>query len=86
MSVNTPTKTFGVGAGEAADLQFSGNAPLNGIAELSTFPKIVVEKSTLPVRTAEAMARILRANSNRIHFEVLKPRISCGGIPRSQIY
>ena len=41
------------------------------IAELSTFPKIVVEKSTLPVRTAEAMARILRANSNKIHFEVV---------------
>jgi len=70
VSVNTPTKTFGVGAGEAADLQF-WERTARRIAELSTFPKIVVEKSTLPVRTAEAMARILRANSSRIHFEVL---------------
>lgn len=70
VSVNTPTKTFGVGAGEAADLQF-WEQTARRIAELSTFPKIVVEKSTLPVRTAEAMARILRANSNRIQFEVL---------------
>ncbi len=70
VSVNTPTKTFGVGAGEAADLQY-WEQTARRIAELSTFPKIVVEKSTLPVRTAEAMARILRANSQTIQFEVL---------------
>lgn len=70
VSVNTPTKTFGVGAGEAADLQY-WEQTARRIAELSTFPKIVVEKSTLPVRTAEAMARILRANSHTIQFEVL---------------
>lgn len=70
VSVNTPTKTFGVGAGEAADLQY-WEQTARRIAELSTFPKIVVEKSTLPVRTAEAMARILKANSRSIHFEVL---------------
>ncbi len=70
VSVNTPTKTFGVGAGEAADLQY-WEQTARRIAELATFPKIVVEKSTLPVRTAEAMARILRENSKQIHFEVL---------------
>ncbi len=70
VSVNTPTKTFGVGAGEAADLQY-WERTARRIAELSTFPKIVVEKSTLPVRTAEAMARILNANSGNVHFEVL---------------
>ena len=58
VSVNTPTKTFGQGAGRAADLQYwEQTARL--IARRSTRPKIVVEKSTLPVRTAEAMEAIL---------------------------
>lgn len=70
VSVNTPTKSFGRGAGEAADLQY-WELTARKIAELSTFPKVVVEKSTLPVRTAEAMARILRANSQKLHFEVV---------------
>ncbi|MFQ5559707.1 MAG: nucleotide sugar dehydrogenase [Nitrospinota bacterium] len=70
VSVNTPTKTYGSGAGEAADLQY-WEKTARQIAKVAKAPKIVVEKSTLPVRTAEAMARILRANSNNIHFEVL---------------
>lgn len=70
VSVNTPTKTFGRGAGEAADLQY-WEQTARKIAELSTAPKIVVEKSTLPVRTAAAMARILHANSKQIQFDVL---------------
>lgn len=70
VSVNTPTKTFGQGAGEAADLQY-WELTARKIAEIATTPKIVVEKSTLPVRTAEAMSRILRANSGGVEFEVL---------------
>ena len=70
VSVNTPTKTFGVGAGEAADLQY-WEKTARMIAKISTSTKIVVEKSTLPVRTAEAMASILKANSGGIQFEVL---------------
>jgi UDPglucose 6-dehydrogenase len=70
VSVNTPTKTFGVGAGEAADLQY-WERTARMISEVSQSPKIVVEKSTLPVRTAEAMAKILRANSKGIAFEVV---------------
>lgn len=70
VSVNTPTKTFGIGAGEAADLQY-WEKTARKIAEISKGPKIVIEKSTLPVRTAEAMDRILRANSKGINFEVL---------------
>ncbi len=70
VSVNTPTKTYGVGAGEAADLQY-WEATARQIARVAESSKIVVEKSTLPVRTAEAMARILRANSGGLHFEVL---------------
>ena len=54
VSVNTPTKSFGLGAGKAADLQY-WEKTARQILENSTSSKIVVEKSTLPVRTAEAM-------------------------------
>ncbi|MHB9081874.1 MAG: nucleotide sugar dehydrogenase, partial [Pirellulaceae bacterium] len=75
VSVNTPTKTFGQGSGRAADLQY-WEKTARQIRACSTTDKIVVEKSTLPVRTAEAMKRILHSNSNSknttgIHFEVL---------------
>ena len=72
VSVNTPTKTFGQGAGRAADLQY-WEKTARQILENSTSPKIVVEKSTLPVRTAEAMERILTSEGgcNCARFEVL---------------
>ena len=70
VSVNTPTKTFGSGAGKAADLQFwEKSARL--IAEQSEDEKIVVEKSTLPVRAAEAIHRILQSNDKGLKFTVL---------------
>jgi UDPglucose 6-dehydrogenase len=70
VSVNTPTKTFGQGAGKAADLQF-WEKTARQIVSNSTSPKIVVEKSTLPVRTAEAMERILDSNVQGLHFDVV---------------
>src|SRR5215212_7913454 len=70
VSVNTPTKTFGQGAGRAADLQY-WEKTARQILENSTSSKIVVEKSTLPVRTAEAMERILNSNNKGLHFDVL---------------
>lgn len=70
VSVNTPTKTFGEGAGSASDLQY-WELCARRIKEVSTSDKIIVEKSTLPVRTAEAMERVLRAGDNPVHFEVL---------------
>jgi UDPglucose 6-dehydrogenase len=70
VSVNTPTKSFGHGAGKAADLQF-WEKTARQILVHATNDKIVVEKSTLPVRTAEAMERILNQNTKNIHFEVL---------------
>ena len=70
VSVNTPTKMFGKGAGRAADLQY-WEKTARQILENSTSSKIVVEKSTLPVRTAEAMERILNSNANGLHFDVL---------------
>ncbi|MEO7425332.1 MAG: nucleotide sugar dehydrogenase [Fibrobacteria bacterium] len=70
VSVNTPTKTFGQGAGQAADLQYWEKTARQILAN-SDGNKIIIEKSTLPVRTAEAMERILNANSKGIHFDVL---------------
>jgi UDPglucose 6-dehydrogenase len=70
VSVNTPTKTFGQGAGKAADLQY-WEKTARQIVENSTTSKIVVEKSTLPVRTAEAMEYILNSNSKGLFFDVL---------------
>ncbi|MFW6221524.1 MAG: UDP-glucose 6-dehydrogenase [Fibrobacterota bacterium] len=70
VSVNTPTKTFGEGAGKAADLQYWEKTARN-IVKNSESDKIIVEKSTLPVRTARAMERILSANEKGIHFEVV---------------
>jgi UDPglucose 6-dehydrogenase len=70
VSVNTPTKTFGQGSGRAADLQYWEKTARQILAH-STSDKIVVEKSTLPVRTAEAMERILRSGKAGVHFEVL---------------
>jgi UDPglucose 6-dehydrogenase len=71
VSVNTPTKTFGEGAGRAADLQYWEKTARQIVAN-STTNKVIVEKSTLPVRTAEAMERILKANSSgAVRFEVL---------------
>ena len=70
VSVNTPTKTFGQGAGRAADLQY-WEKTARQIVRNSTSAKVVVEKSTLPVRTAEAMERILNSNQKGLHFDVV---------------
>jgi len=70
VSVNTPTKSFGVGAGMAADLQY-WEKTARQILQHSRSSKIIVEKSTLPVKTAQAMERILTTNNKKIKFEVL---------------
>ena len=70
VAVNTPTKTFGQGAGCAADLQY-WEKTARQIKRCAKTDKIVVEKSTLPVRTAAAMQRVLSSGSNGVHFEVL---------------
>ena len=68
--VNTPTKTFGAGAGLAADLQH-WEKTARQILKHARSPKIVVEKSTFPVKTALAMERILNSGSGGIRFQVL---------------
>jgi len=70
VSVNTPTKTFGAGAGKAPNLEY-WEKTARTIVEASRGNKVVVEKSTLPVRTAYAMERILNSNRKGIRFEVL---------------
>ncbi len=71
ISVNTPTKTFGIGAGKAANLEFIEKCA-RVIAENSNGHKIVVEKSTIPVRTAEAVKRILAASAKaNASFDIL---------------
>jgi UDPglucose 6-dehydrogenase len=70
VSVNTPTKTFGEGAGCAADLQY-WELCARRIKAVSKTDKIIVEKSTLPVRTAEAMEKVLHSGDNPVRFEVL---------------
>ena len=70
MAVNTPTKSEGDGAGMAADLQYV-EACAKEIAKYSKSDKIVIEKSTLPVRTAEKIKEILLQNSDGINFEIL---------------
>ena len=70
IAVNTPTKTYGEGKGMAADLKFV-ELCARQIAEVATSDKIIVEKSTLPVRTAETLQTILDSTGNGIKFEVL---------------
>jgi UDPglucose 6-dehydrogenase len=70
VSVNTPTKTFGFGAGKASDLQYIEKTA-RSILAASDNGKIVVEKSTLPVRTAESMERILNSNDKGISFQIV---------------
>lgn len=70
VAVNTPTKTYGVGSGRAADLRFIESVART-IAEVATTPKIIVEKSTIPVKTAETIKDILSANAKGLKFEVL---------------
>ncbi|CAL0307189.1 unnamed protein product [Lupinus luteus] len=71
VSVNTPTKSSGLGAGKAADLTYWESAA-RMVADVSKSDKIVVEKSTVPVRTAEAIEKILAHNSSKgVKFQIL---------------
>ena len=70
LAVNTPTKTSGTGAGRAADLRYVESCARQ-IAKVAKGDKIVVEKSTLPVRTAESIKQILTANAKGRNFQIL---------------
>ncbi|MCM8534541.1 MAG: nucleotide sugar dehydrogenase [Lentisphaeraceae bacterium] len=68
--VNTPTKTFGLGAGKAADLQFCEKTARQ-ISEYAQKDLIVVEKSTVPVRTSKIISEILESGDSKHSFEVI---------------
>ncbi|MEY3775241.1 MAG: UDP-glucose 6-dehydrogenase TuaD [Verrucomicrobiota bacterium] len=70
VAVNTPTKTYGVGAGRAADLRYVESVART-IAEHAESDKIIVEKSTIPVKTAESIKTIVASNSKGLKFQVL---------------
>jgi UDPglucose 6-dehydrogenase len=70
ISVNTPTKTYGAGKGMASDLKYI-ELCARQIAKIAKTDKIVVEKSTLPVRTAEAVKSILDHTGNGVKFQIL---------------
>ncbi|MBI2814076.1 MAG: UDP-glucose 6-dehydrogenase [Opitutae bacterium] len=70
VAVNTPTKTYGVGAGRAADLRYIESVART-IAEHAETGKIIVEKSTIPVKTADAIKTIVASNSKGLKFSVL---------------
>ena len=70
ISVNTPTKTYGSGKGMASDLKYV-ELCARQIAKVSKSDKIVVEKSTLPVKTAEAIQNILENNTKGVKFQIL---------------
>ena len=70
VSVNTPTKTFGAGNGMAADLQY-WEKTARQILKSAKSSKVIIEKSTLPVKTAQAMERILTHNNEEVRFDVL---------------
>lgn len=70
ISVNTPTKTYGAGKGMAADLKYI-ELCARQIADVAKDDKIVVEKSTLPVRTAQAIKNILDTTGNGVNFQIL---------------
>lgn len=70
ISVNTPTKKYGIGKGRAADLKYV-ELCARQIAEYSENDKIVVEKSTLPVRTAQSIKKILKSTGSGVKFQVL---------------
>ena len=71
VSINTPTKTFGHGSGKSADLQYWEATARMILKHSNKEEVIVVEKSTLPVRAADAMARILKQGNQCTRFEVV---------------
>ena len=86
ISVNTPTKTYGIGKGMAADLKYV-ELCARQIARVAKSDKIVVEKSTLPVRTAQSIRTILNAEGKDLNFQVLSnPEFLAEGTAVQDLY
>jgi len=87
IAVNTPTKTSGEGKGMAADLKYVISCAEN-IARVATKDKIVIEKSTLPVRTAEKLKEILSKNAKpNVNFDIISnPEFLAEGTAINDLY
>lgn len=86
ISVNTPTKTYGKGKGMAADLKYV-ELCARQIADVATEDKIIVEKSTLPVRTAQTIRTILENCGKKINFQILSnPEFIAEGTAINDLY
>ena len=86
LAVNTPTKTKGEGKGFAADLS-NVEKCAKRIAKVSKSKKIIVEKSTLPVKTAEKIKNVLTSNNKKIKFEVISnPEFLAEGTAIENLY
>ncbi|MCY1527794.1 UDP-glucose 6-dehydrogenase [compost metagenome] len=86
ISVNTPTKTYGKGKGQAADLKYI-ELCARQIAAIAKTDKIIVEKSTLPVRTAESIKSILENTGNGVRFSILSnPEFLAEGTAVADLY
>lgn len=86
ISVNTPTKTYGKGKGMAADLKYV-ELCARQIADVATEDKIIVEKSTLPVRTAQTIRTILENCGKKINFQILSnPEFLAEGTAIKDLY
>ena len=71
LSVNTPTKSLGRGAGHASELSYLESA-VRKIGEVATSSKIIVEKSTVPCRAADTLRDVLAATAKPgLRFEIL---------------
>ncbi|GAO16388.1 uncharacterized protein UV8b_00253 [Ustilaginoidea virens] len=70
VAVNTPTKERGVGAGSATDMT-AFEAVTAVVAEHAREGAIIVEKSTVPCRTAQLVADTLSMHRPGVHFEIL---------------
>ena len=86
LAVNTPTKSKGKGKGEDLDLTNIRNCAIL-ISKISKHDKIIIEKSTLPVRTAEELKKIFQINRSKINFEVLSnPEFLAEGTAIKNLY
>ena len=86
LAVNTPTKQSGEGKGMAADLTNIEKCAKT-ISEVANQDKIIIEKSTLPVRTAEKLKQILNSKNNDIKFEILSnPEFLAEGTAIKDLY
>ncbi|KAF7860368.1 hypothetical protein EAF04_008495 [Stromatinia cepivora] len=87
IAVNTPTKTYGIGAGKATDMM----AVISAVQDIGKYAKagtIIVEKSTVPGRTGEFIKNTLAIHRPHTNFPILSSPefLSAGTAIRDLLY